>query len=80
MPSLRLLQAPRASLNTWTRQRLVDISVELSVLRADLERLRRRCTQVGKCDRCTHWSTTVLQDNGFFYCRRCALVAKGVSA
>ena len=80
MPSLRLALVPKQTLADWTRQRLVDISVELSVLRADLDRLHRRCTQVGKCDRCDHWSTTVLQDNGFFYCRRCALVAKGVSA
>lgn len=80
MPSLRLALVPRHTFQEWGRQRLVDISVELSVLRADLERLRRRCTQVGKCDRCTHWSTTSLQDNGFFYCRRCALVAQGARA
>ena len=69
-PMLTLV--PRHTFQEWTRQRLVDIHVELQVLRADLRRLQRQTQHMGRCPSCTVYSTLHLTADGF-RCRRCQL-------
>lgn len=70
-PSVRLSLVPRHTMQEWTRDRLVQISAELSALRMDLARLERRCTQMGRCDACRKGATVTIQDNGWWLCVRC---------
>jgi hypothetical protein len=80
MPSLRLALVPRHTFQEWSRDRHVQIAAELSALRMDLERLQRRCTQMGRCDSCKRGATVTIQDNGWWLCRRCQLTTQEVRA
>lgn len=73
-PAIRVLQLvpTRHTFQEWERQRMLDIFAELAALRADLARLLRQSTQMGRCDSCRRLDTITIQDSGFWTCRRCA--------
>ena len=73
---LHLVPKVRHSFQEWTRQRLVDIHVELQVLRQDKARLLRLSTKVDRCEQCRVLNTLTICDDGAFRCKRCQAAPK----
>jgi hypothetical protein len=77
---LHLVPKVRHTFQEWERQRMLDIHVELQVLRKDLARLKRASTRVERCHQCRCLSTITICDDGAYRCQRCLAVPKEASA